>query len=82
MPVRIKKSRMPLKKNVKQAVDYLKNPMVLFFFMMRPDLVFSSRGAPELRNKKWLNSNLTCGTNILGGSVLFKCSGFPGQAGE
>ena len=25
-------------------------------------------GVPELRNKKWLNSNLTCGTSIWGGS--------------
>src|SRR5208283_4461473 len=28
----------------------------------------SARGAPELRNIKWLNSNLTCGTSIGGRS--------------
>jgi len=26
----------------------------------------SARGVSELRNKKWLNHNLTCGMNILG----------------
>jgi hypothetical protein len=30
----------------------------------------STRGVPELRNKKWLNSNLTCGTSIGGRSLL------------
>jgi hypothetical protein len=25
---------------------------------------YGIRGGPKLRNKKWLNSNLTCGTNI------------------
>jgi hypothetical protein len=29
---------------------------------------FSTRGVPDLRNEKWLNSNLTCGTNITGRS--------------
>ena len=32
MPVRIKKSRMPLKKIIEQAVDYLKDPAGLVFF--------------------------------------------------
>jgi hypothetical protein len=35
------------------------------FFELPPS---STRGAPELRNKKWLNSNLTCGTSIWGRS--------------
>jgi len=26
---------------------------------------FSARGVPELKNLKWLNSNLTYGTNIM-----------------
>jgi len=29
----------------------------------------STRGAPELRNKKWLNPNLTYGTSIWGRST-------------
>ena len=31
-----------------------------------------TRGAPELRNKNWLNSNLTCGTSIWGRSLLIR----------
>jgi len=30
----------------------------------------SARDIPELRNKKWLNSNLTCGTSIGGRSPV------------
>jgi hypothetical protein len=39
------------------------------FFELPPS---SARGIPELRNKKWLNSNLTYGTSIWGRSVKYK----------